>query len=154
MFGKTNVEAQQAVELLAGDVFTHNWEGPRSRGYFTWAIVFASIFAGLVWLIGGLLQGGYATGTATHIQGLVDAGTPMAGAYPYLPFLLAELIGQMPLAAPLAQSMSPYMADAMAAALLLGLGYQRLVSGGASGPLAAGLILAIAANPIFPLCGH
>lgn len=135
----------EEIRPLTGDLFTHNWEEPKRKGYFAWAVLFAFLFAGLFWLARGLLAGGFATGTATHIQSLVDTGAAAESAYPLIPYLVAEWLAKLPLG----QAMAPYAVDALAAALLLGVGYQRMVNAGVGAVMALALILAIVLNPIF-----
>jgi hypothetical protein len=74
-----------------------------------------------------------------------SAGAALSEVYPLFPYFLARGLALLPVIGDDAL----YYADVLAAAVLIGLGYGRLRASGAGVAMAAGLMLLVAANPIF-----
>lgn len=123
------------------------------RYVFVWMLIIVFAFLGFAALTTGLLADGFATDSGARLQALVslagDEGSidprELALIYPLIPFLLSLAVAKIPFFADAA----PYYVDCLAAALLLGLGYRRLILAEVSHILAVLMILAIALNPLF-----
>ncbi|MBN4046437.1 hypothetical protein JYU02_00375 [bacterium AH-315-P15] len=141
---------------MAKYAYTVNWDEPEEedvKGGFVWTLIFVAAFAGLAVFTYTMLAEGFATDSAARIQGLVDLtrseenflAENFARIYPVLPFLMGLLFANAPQIADAA----PYYVDCFAAALLLGVGFQRLVKAGVNPILAGVMIALLGVNPLF-----
>jgi len=132
--------------------YTENWEETPARPQMggVWMLVFAAIFGvyGLLTyllLANGFVGAGASQTLAQLSTSSLSSADNLGRVYPVLPFLFARGFAVIP---QFAES-APYYADCLAAAALMGIGYGRLRSANIGPWLAVGMIIAIAANPIF-----
>lgn len=121
--------------------------GRAGGGGLAMLLVFGLTLAVFGLLCRALLAGGYVGVDAARMLLGFDAGVGLGltEVYPVLPYLLGQGIAQAPMLA----DGAPYYADAFAAAILMAVGYGRLRAAQIGPWMAAVLITALAANPIF-----
>ena len=133
---------------MVDDATDTNWDGSREKAGWLWLPVFVVSLVVFAFLTQLLLGSGYSNPSAGRLLDALSAGGPaesLGRVYPVIPYLFSRGFSEFP---PIAAS-APYFADCLAAAALVALAYARLRASGCRYIMAAVLIIALVANPMF-----